>query len=209
MDSPRRMGAKDSLTRAKLLDAAERLMLEEGYAAVTSRRVGREAGISSQLVHYYFRTMDDLFLEVFRRRAEEGFGRFAQAIEAQPSLRTIWSSMTDGRGSVFNLEFAALANHRKAIRAEMASYAERFRTMQLDAISSVLATHGTLPAGITPEVVLVAMAGVSQLITLERALGVSGGHDETLAFIERCLEDASPVGGRSGTGGPRTQPTTR
>jgi TetR/AcrR family transcriptional regulator len=202
------MGAKDSLTRGKLLDAAERLMLEEGYAAVTSRRVGREAGISSQLVHYYFRTMDDLFLEVFRRRAEEGFGRFAGAIEAQPSLSTIWSSMTDGRGSVFNLEFAALANHRKAIRAEMASYAERFRTMQLDAISSVLATRETLPAGITPAVVLVAMAGVSQLIALERALGVSGGHDETLAFIERCLEDASRVG-RSGPGEPRTQPTTR
>ena len=70
------MGAKESLTRAKLLDAAEQLMLEEGYAAVTSRRVGRKAGISPQLVHYYFQTMDDLFLEVFRRRAEEGFARF-------------------------------------------------------------------------------------------------------------------------------------
>ena len=61
-------------------------MLEEGYAAVTSRRVGREAGISSQLVHYYFRTMDDLFLEVFRRRAEEGFGRFAG--RSRPSRRS-------------------------------------------------------------------------------------------------------------------------
>ena len=86
MDSARRMGAKDSLTRTKLLDAAERLMLEEGYAAVTSRRVGRKAGISSQLVHYYFRTMDDLFLEVFRRRAEEGFG--ASNGRSRPSRRS-------------------------------------------------------------------------------------------------------------------------
>ena len=42
------------------MDAAEQLLLEEGYAAVTSRRVGARAGLKPQLVHYYFRTMDDL-----------------------------------------------------------------------------------------------------------------------------------------------------
>jgi hypothetical protein len=41
----------------------------------------------------------------------------------------------------------------------------------------------------TPEVVLVALAGVAQLIALERALGVSGGHEGTLAFVERYLDD--------------------
>jgi TetR/AcrR family transcriptional regulator len=190
MDSSRRVGSKDSATRAQLLDAAEQLMLEEGYAAVTSRRVGRTAAISPQLVHYYFRTMDDLFLEVFRRRAEEGFARFQGAIEAEPSLRTIWRSMSDGRGSAFNVEFAALANHRKAIRAEMASYAERFRSMQLEAIEAVLATRDPLPGDLTPDVVLVAMVGVSQLVSIERALGVSGGHEPTLALIERFVDDS-------------------
>jgi AcrR family transcriptional regulator len=192
MTSTRRTGASDSLTRAKLLDAAEQLMLEEGYAAVTSRRVGRQADISPQLVHYYFRTMDDLFLEVFRRRADEGFARFERAFESEPSLRTIWSAMTDGAGSVFNLEFAALANHRKAIRAEMALYAERFRTMQRDAISSILAERRLLPDGLEPDVVLVALTAVAQLIALERALGVSGGHDATLRFIERRLDMHEP-----------------
>jgi TetR/AcrR family transcriptional regulator len=188
MDSPRKMGAKDSQTRTKLLNAAEELMLEEGYAAVTSRRVGQQAEISSQLVHYYFRTMDDLFLEVFRRRADEGFARFARAIEAEPTLRTIWSSLNDGSGSVFNLEFAALANHRKAIRAEIASYAERYRTMQIEAVSSILATHATGPGGLTPDVLLVALAGVAQLLALERGLGMSGGHAQTLGFIAQYLD---------------------
>jgi hypothetical protein len=41
----------------------------------------------------------------------------------------------------------------------------------------------------TPTTILVAMAGVSQLVALERALGVSGGHAEALAFIERYLTD--------------------
>jgi AcrR family transcriptional regulator len=185
----RRVGGKDSRTRVKLLDAAEKLLLDEGYAAVTSRRVGREAGVGSQLVHYYFASMDDLFLEVFRRRAEEGFAQFERAIAARPTLRTIWKSLSAGPGSKFNLEFVALANHRKTIRAEMASYAERFRTMQMNAISTILAPRDALPDGMTPEVVLVAMAGIAQLIGLERALGISGGHEPTLAFVERHLDE--------------------
>ena len=63
--SPRRIGAEDSKRRAQLLEAAELLLLEEGYAAVTSRRVAAKAGLKPQLVHYYFRTMDDLFVAVF------------------------------------------------------------------------------------------------------------------------------------------------
>src|SRR5215218_6848657 len=88
--SPRRIGAEDSKTRAQLLDAAEALLLDEGYAAVTSRKVAARAGLKPQLVHYYFRTMDDLFLEVFRRRADENLAAFEQAIAADGSLRNLW-----------------------------------------------------------------------------------------------------------------------
>src|SRR5512147_1787923 len=123
--SSRRIGAQDSKTRAQLLDAAERLLLEEGYAAVTSRRVAAKAGLKPQLVHYYFRTMDDLFLEVFRRRAEENMARIERAVAADGSLRALWQLNADLRGAAFSIEFVALANHRKAIRAEIARYAER------------------------------------------------------------------------------------
>src|ERR1700746_1245156 len=68
MTSARRSGAPDAEARGRLLDAAEQLMIEEGYAAVTSRRLAHKAGLKPQLVHYYFRTMEELFLEVFRRR---------------------------------------------------------------------------------------------------------------------------------------------
>ena len=70
MASARRIGAPDAKNRVVLLDAAEQLLLEEGYAAVTSRRVAERAGLKPQLVHYYFRAMDDMFIEVFRRRAK-------------------------------------------------------------------------------------------------------------------------------------------
>jgi AcrR family transcriptional regulator len=179
----RRIGTTDSKTRAKLLDVAERLLLAEGYPAVTSRRLGREAGLSNQLVHYYFRTMDDLFLEVFRRRAEEGFARFRRAMDSDPSLRTVWAFSSGGPGARFNLEFAALANHRKTVRDEMAATAERFRAMQLDAIADVL------PEGLPAEVVLLAMNGVGQVMALEQALGVASGHDATVEYIEGLIDE--------------------
>src|SRR3954449_12928150 len=140
--SSRRIGAPDSKSRLQLLDAAEQLMLEDGYAAVTSRRVAAEAGIKPQLVHYYFRTMDDLFLEVYRRRAGEAIERFARELEAKRSLRTVWKFGVDLRGAAFNIEFVALANHLKAIPDEIPQFARRFRTMELDAIAAILADLG-------------------------------------------------------------------
>src|SRR5580700_3956536 len=119
MPSGRRIGAPDAKNRGVLLDAAEQLMLEEGYAAVTSRRVAAQAGLKPQLVHYYFRTMDDLFLAVFRRRAEENVTRAERALATDGSLRALWQLNADPRGARFNIEFVALANHRKAIRTEM------------------------------------------------------------------------------------------
>ncbi|HVA10361.1 MAG TPA: helix-turn-helix domain-containing protein, partial [Acidimicrobiales bacterium] len=135
--SPRRIGTESSKTRAALLDAAERLMLDEGYAAVTSRHVAAEAGLKPQLVHYYFRTMDDLFLALFRQRTEQGFERRAKAFLSDQPLWSFWELSREPRGTALTMEFVALGKHRRAIRAEIMSSAERFRSDQLRAIGSV------------------------------------------------------------------------
>ena len=187
--STRRIGAKDSKTRARLLDAAEALLLEEGYAAVTSRRVAARAELKPQLVHYYFRAMDDLFIEVFRRRAEQDLPRFEQAIAEDGSLRNLWRLNADPRGARFTIEFMALANHRKAIRAEIARYAERFRAAQLEAVTRALAARGVDEDRLPPIAALLLMTGLSQVMALEGAIGVTDGHDATLAYVERAICD--------------------
>ena len=188
MAEARRLGATDSRTRALLLDGAERLLLREGYAAVTSRRVAAEAGVKPQLVHYYFRTMDDLFLEVYRRRAEEGIERFARALDVHRSLRTVWRFGTDLRGAAFSIEFVAVAKHRTTIRDEIARYARRFREMQLEAITAILADQGIAPDACPPMVVLLAMTGVSQVMALEASLGVTDGHREMMDFVDGWID---------------------
>jgi AcrR family transcriptional regulator len=191
----RRIGATDSKTRARLVDAAEQLLLEEGYAAVTSRRVGAKAGLKPQLVHYYFRTMEDLYVEIFRRRAEENLARFERAVAADDgSLRTLWRLNADPRGAAFSIEFVALAKHHKAIRAEIARYAERFRAAQLEALTAALAADGIDAEELPPIVALLMMTGLAQVMALEKVLGVTAGHDATTSFIESTISrlEATP-----------------
>src|SRR5215218_4874814 len=54
-------------TTEAFLDAAERLLIEVGYARITTRRLAEEAGANHGLVHYYFGSMEELFLRVLER----------------------------------------------------------------------------------------------------------------------------------------------
>ena len=187
----RRLGATDSKTRAQLLDAAERLLQGEGYAAVTSRRGAAAAELKPQLVHYYFRTMDDLFLEVFRRRAEENLARADAIVATDGSLRSLWELNADSRGAAFMTEFVALANHRKAIRAEIAAYAERYRATQLAALTAAFESTSIPAEQMPPIVALLLMTGLSQVVGIERSLGMTDGHADTIAFIESAIDRLS------------------
>jgi AcrR family transcriptional regulator len=191
----RRIGGVDSKTRAQLLDAAESLLLDEGYGAVTSRRIAAKAGLKPQLVHYYFRTMDDLFLEVFRRRADENLARAERALAADGSLRVLWQLNADPCGGRFNIEFVALANHRKAIRTEIARYTERYRAAQLEAVTAALKTIGVTDDELPPVVALLLMTGLTQVLALEDALGVTAGHETTRSFIAHTIARIDPAAG--------------
>jgi AcrR family transcriptional regulator len=194
----RRIGTERSKTRALLLDAAEHLMLEEGYAAVTSRRVAAEAGVTPALVHYYFRTMDDLFLAVYRRRAQQGFERQEQALASRQPLWALWEFSRDPRGTALSMEFVALANHRPVIRAEIAASAQLVRDRELRAFADVLSGYGIDAERLPPVVVAMFMSSVSRFLVIEaETLGLHTGHEETVAFVEELLRrfegDREPV----------------
>ncbi len=57
-------------TKTGLLEAAERILLEEGVHALTVRRVGAVSGLNGTLVTYYFGTVSGLLEELCRRNLE-------------------------------------------------------------------------------------------------------------------------------------------
>ena len=52
---------------AAFLDAAERLLVEKGYSAITTRHLAAEAGLNPGLVHYYFGSIDEVLVQVAER----------------------------------------------------------------------------------------------------------------------------------------------
>ena len=186
MASSRRIGAEDSVVRAQLLDAAEQLMLEEGYAAVTSRRLAAKAGLKQPLVYYYFRTMDELFLAVFRRMSEQGLERLKQALESAQPIRALWNLNSDRSRTALTMEFVALANHRKVVQAEIARHADRARSLEVQGLTRLLEARG-IEAQIPPLVSAVLLTSLARGLVQESALGISKGHAPTLGFVEACL----------------------
>lgn len=200
--SERRIGGPDAKNRDVLLDAAEQLMLEEGYAAVTSRRVASKAGLKSQLVHYYFHTMDDLFLALFQRRAEEGLRRQKELLASERPLHALWEFSTDNTSAAFTMEISALANHRKAFQAEVVRYSETFRAAQLEAVTTILKRYEISPDVCSPAVLVVLMTAIGRILGLEENMGFSLAHKETVAWFERYIDELEDNGTRT-AGKPR------
>ena len=192
MATNRRIGAEDSATRSALLDAALQLMIEDGYAAVTSRRVAARADLKPQLVHYYFRTMDDLFVALVRRGAEQNLERQAAALASPRPLHALWEFNNDAIGAKMAMELSALANHRKAIRTELGTYAEQFRRLQREGLATALEASAIDTDAVSPDVILFLMTAVPQVLVMEEALDVSSGHDDTRALIELLLDRYEP-----------------
>lgn len=193
MTTRRRFGAEDSAVRAQLLDAAEALMLEEGYAAVTSRRLAAHAGMKQSLVYYYFRTMDDLFLAVWRRMAEQGLARLEQALQAAEPIRALWELECDRSRTALTIELLALSNHRKQVQAEIARYAEQVRTQEVKRLTRLFEERRIAPQ-IPPLVVSLLLTSLARGLVQESALGISKGHAPTHSFVEACLQHFEAYG---------------
>ena len=66
----------ESSMEQSILDAAEKLFLENGFKSTSTTQIAKEVGCNQALVHYYFRTKDNLFNRIFEKK----FGDFFQVI---------------------------------------------------------------------------------------------------------------------------------
>lgn len=186
--APRRVRTNDSQTRERLLNAAEQLMREEGYAAVTTREIGAKAGVHPQLVHYYFSGMDNLFLELWRRFTSHYLSRQAQAFVSPNPVRTVWEHDVDPHDASLAAELMALARHRKTLAEEIASTVERFRAMQASALSRSMSDFGLKGIFGSAEVLALCMVGLARILVVEGELGITAGHAEARALVARWLD---------------------
>lgn len=192
MTTARRLGAPDAKNRELLLDAAQELLLQGGPNGVSSRKVAERAGLKPQLVHYYFRTMDELFLAIFQRHADAGLARFDELVAGPRPLRALWEFSSNRESTAFALAFTGLANRSEVVRAEVVKYAERAREASARACATVMAKYGISSEQIPPVVVAFLVSSLGRVMFIEENLGHTKGHAEINEWVEQMITSIEP-----------------
>lgn len=81
------MGERD--TEDRILDAAHAVFLRRGTAGARMQEVADEAGVNKALLHYYFRSKDQLAEAVFRRALTALLPRALEIMRTAPSIEAI------------------------------------------------------------------------------------------------------------------------
>lgn len=183
----RRMGPADSASSSALLDAVERVLREEGYGAISSRRVAEAAGLKQQLVYYYFRTMDDLLLACFQRRTARALAQLEADAASDRPVRAIWQTLSQASDGKLGFEFMALANHNPGLRGEIVRFMAESRRIATAAIARRLREGADL-GPVTPAAAAFLLANCALMLTREAATGIEEGHADMRLLVEEVLK---------------------
>ena len=77
------MDAKQTNTEQAILDAAEKVFLDKGYVGAKTTDIAKLAGVNHALLHYYFRSKENLFNVVFEKKADFLLNSFSEAFEQE------------------------------------------------------------------------------------------------------------------------------
>lgn len=80
------MSAPPFSTKERILEAAETLFAQHGFAGTSLRQVTRHAAVNLAAVNYHFGSKENLINEVFRRRMDEMSQARLRALEAAKTL---------------------------------------------------------------------------------------------------------------------------
>jgi AcrR family transcriptional regulator len=173
-----------------LLDAAERLLVDVGYAGITTRRVAAEAGVNHGLVHYYFGSVENLLVRVLERFTERLITRQRAMYSADMPFIDKWRTAmryldADREYQKVWCELQALAWNRVEMRDDVARVNEEWRAVLTEAFAESRERYGIeMPLDALVSLVITFNEG----IILERLSGIENGHAELLDWIDGWLE---------------------
>lgn len=78
-------------TKARILDAAFRRLATEGYAALSTREIARDAGVNHALINYHFRTKDQLVIAVLDEANRQLLARQREMYESPGGYAAKWA----------------------------------------------------------------------------------------------------------------------
>jgi AcrR family transcriptional regulator len=173
-----------------LLDAAERLLADAGYASITTRRLAEEAGVNHGLVHYYFGSNENVLVHALERFTARLIARQRELYAAEVPFADKWRTAMhylvseDVRYQKIWLELQALAWNDPDIRARLTRVNAEWRAVLTEAFEQPRCELGI---GLPLEALVSLVVTFNLGIMIERLGGIDTGHRELLDWIDRWI----------------------
>jgi len=184
-------------TTGALMDAAERLLYEVGYAGVTTRAVAEAAGVNHGLVHYYFGSMEELLTQTLERFVEQ-LALALEALYADPNLTfaekwrlgsQFWVDEPTSRFPKILLELLAMGWNMPVLRTRLTEVHARFRVIFEHHFGQALRDYGLDETQFPLKVIVAAVTSFQLGLIVEGLSSVQEGHQELLDWIQRWIDD--------------------
>jgi len=177
-------------TEQALLDAAEQLLVEAGYAGITTRRIAETAGVNHGLVHYYFGSIESLLVQTLERFTTRLIMRqralYATDLPFREKWRTAMEYLVseDATYEKIWLELQALAWNHPDLQTRLAAVNAEWRAVLTEALAEPRRELGIeMPLEALVSLVMTFNIG----IIVERLGGIHTGHTELLDWIDGWL----------------------
>jgi AcrR family transcriptional regulator len=179
-----------SAAEEALLDAAERLLVDVGYAGITTRRLADEAGVNHGLVHYYFGSNESLLVRALERFTERLISRQRELYAADLAFVEKWRTAMrylvseDVTYEKVWLELQALAWNNPDLRERLARVNAEWRAVLTEAFAE---PHRELKIEMPLEALVSLVMTFNIGIIVERLGGIETGHEELLDWVDGWL----------------------
>ena len=177
-----------------ILDGAESLLVEVGYAAITTRKLAERAGVNHGLVHYYFGSMEEVFLQVLERYTERLTARQRALYAGDEPFLEKWRTamaylVADDEAEYQKIwfELQAMAWSRPEMRERVGRVLADWQAVLTPALRDGLRELGVDTRRYPLDAVVSLVATFNEGVMLERLSGVDSGHRQLLSMIDRLL----------------------
>jgi AcrR family transcriptional regulator len=176
------------------LDAAERLLVREGAAGISTRQLAAEAGQNHGLVHYYFGSVDELLLQTLERFTNRILERQRAMYATDAPFAEKWRTamgfieedLAAGYPKVW-AELEALAWNSPEKQERLNAVNDAWRSLLRDALADAIEEYGLDDSEFSAEALATLVMLFNKGLLNERLLGFDRGHAELLAAIDGWL----------------------
>jgi AcrR family transcriptional regulator len=182
------MNNKETDTEQIILEAAEAEFLEKGYGNARTVSIAERAGVSHSMLHYYFRTKEQLFQRIFQRKVQTLHslfqGVYDKHLPFQEMLRSIIETQFEfvrqnPRLPQFILnEILLNAENRKLLLAELAPKMHEVIENLDEALQSEASRGNIRPVRTADFLMNMVSMNVASFVALPILLELTGSKDE-------------------------------